>query len=59
MIASREAIFAITEARWGVMAGNIVPHLNAAIGVRRVRHPVLTCERPMEEATSIGGPQRL
>ena len=55
VIASREAIFAITEARWGVMAGIIVPHLNAAIGVRRVRHLALTCERfDAEEAHRIG-----
>jgi methylglutaconyl-CoA hydratase len=45
VIASDDAIFAITEARWGVMAGIIVPHLNAAIGVRNVRRYGLTCER--------------
>lgn len=45
VIASEDAIFAITEARWGVMAGIIVPHLNAAIGVRNVRRWGLTCER--------------
>ncbi|WP_420562307.1 enoyl-CoA hydratase-related protein [Thalassobaculum sp.] len=45
VIASEDAIFAITEARWGVMAGIIVPHLNAAIGVRNVRRYALTCER--------------
>lgn len=45
VIASADAIFAITEARWGVMAGIIVPHLNAAIGVRNLRRYGLTCER--------------
>lgn len=45
VIASEDAIFSITEARWGVMAGIIVPHLNAAIGVRNVRRYALTCER--------------
>lgn len=45
VIASQDAIFSITEARWGVMAGIIVPHLNAAIGVRNVRRFALTCER--------------
>lgn len=45
VVASEDAIFAITEARWGVMAGIIVPHLNAAMGVRNVRRYALTCER--------------
>ncbi len=45
VIASADALFSITEARWGVMAGIIVPHLNAAIGVRNVRRYALTCER--------------
>lgn len=45
VIASADAVFSITEARWGVMAGIIVPQLNAAIGVRNVRRYALTCER--------------
>jgi methylglutaconyl-CoA hydratase len=45
VIASEDAIFSITEARWGVMAGIIVPHLNSAIGSRNVRRYALTCER--------------
>lgn len=45
VIASSDAVFSITEARWGVMAGIIVPHLNAAIGARNVRRYALTCER--------------
>ena len=45
VIASADATFAITEARWGVMAGIIIPQLNAAMGVRNVRRYALTCER--------------
>lgn len=45
VIASEDATFAITEARWGVMAGIIIPQLNAAMGVRNVRRYALTCER--------------
>ncbi len=45
VLASEDAIFAITESRWGVMAGIIVPHLNAAMGSRAVRRYALTCER--------------
>jgi len=45
VIASEEAIFSIAEAKWGVMAGIIIPHLNASIGVRNVRRYALTCER--------------
>lgn len=55
VIASADAIFAITEARWGVMAGIIVPHLNAAIGVRNVRRWGLTCERfGADQAAAMG-----
>ena len=55
VIASEDAIFAITEARWGVMAGIIVPHLNATIGVRNVRRYALTCERfGAQEAKEMG-----
>ena len=45
VVASEDAIFSITEARWGVMAGIIIPHLNAAIGPRNVRRYAATCER--------------
>ena len=45
VIASEDAIFSISEAKWGVMAGIIIPHLNASIGVRNVRRYALTCER--------------
>ena len=45
VIASEDAVFSISEARWGVMAGIIIPHLNASIGVRNVRRYALSCER--------------
>ena len=45
VIASEDAIFSIAEAKWGVIAGIIIPHLNATIGVRNVRRYALTCER--------------
>ena len=55
VIASEDAIFSIAEARWGVMAGIIIPHLNASIGVRNVRRYALTCERfNAHEAKNIG-----
>ena len=45
VIASQDAMFAISEARWGVVASIIFPQLNAAIGVRNVRRYALSCER--------------
>ena len=55
VIASEDAIFSIAEAKWGVMAGIIIPHLNASIGVRNVRRYTLTCESfDATEAKNIG-----
>lgn len=55
VIATEDAQFSITETRWGLMAGIIVPQLNAAIGVRQVRRYALTCERfGAAEARRIG-----
>ena len=55
VVASEDAIFSIAEARWGVMAGIIIPHLSASIGVRNVRRYALTCERfNAHEAKNIG-----
>ncbi|MCC6193126.1 MAG: enoyl-CoA hydratase/isomerase family protein [Burkholderiales bacterium] len=55
VIASRDATFAITEARWGVIASIIFPQLNAAIGIRNVRRYALSCERfGAEQAQAIG-----
>ncbi|MDA0340922.1 MAG: enoyl-CoA hydratase-related protein [Proteobacteria bacterium] len=45
VIASEDALFSITETRWGVMASVIIPQLNAAIGSRNTRRYALTCER--------------
>ena len=45
VIAERSAQFAITEARWGLLASIIVPQLNAAMGARQVRRYALTGER--------------
>lgn len=44
-IASSETLFAITEARWGLLPSVILPQLNAAIGVRQVRRYALSCEQ--------------
>ena len=45
VIAAEDAQFSITETRWGLMAGIIIPQLNAAMGVRQVRRYAQTCER--------------
>jgi methylglutaconyl-CoA hydratase len=55
VVAADNAIFAITEARWGLMAGIILPQLCRAIGVRNVRRYALSCERfGPQEALRIG-----
>ncbi len=55
VLASRDAFFAVAEARWGTHAGPIFPHLAAAIGVRRLRRYALTGERfDAEKALAIG-----
>ena len=45
VIAETKSIFSISETRWGVMAGIIIPQLNKSIGVRNVRRYALSCER--------------
>ena len=45
VIASEDAIFSITEARWGLMAAPIIPQLTARMGLANVRRYALTCER--------------
>lgn len=45
VIAERSAVFAISEARWGLAATIIFPQLDAAIGVRQVRRYALSGER--------------
>lgn len=55
VLASEDAVFAITEARWGAIASIIFPHLNAAIGVRNVRRYALTGEKfNAEKAQTMG-----
>ena len=54
-IAADNAIFSISEVRWGIMAGIIIPQLNDAIGVRQVRRYAMTGERfDAYEARRIG-----
>ncbi len=45
VIAEEGAIFAITEARWGLVATPIVPQLLSRLGAGRLRRYSLTCER--------------
>ena len=55
VIAADNALFSISEARWGLTAAIIIPQLNDAIGVRQVRRYALTGERfGVEEARRIG-----
>jgi methylglutaconyl-CoA hydratase len=55
VIAADDALFAITEVRWGLTAAIIIPQLCDAIGVRQVRRYVLTGERfGAAEAQRIG-----
>jgi methylglutaconyl-CoA hydratase len=45
VIAADNALFSITEVRWGLVAAIIIPQLCDAIGVRQVRRYALTGER--------------
>ncbi|NKC10901.1 MAG: enoyl-CoA hydratase [Gammaproteobacteria bacterium] len=45
VIAADDAIFSITEARWGLMAAPIYPQLLSRLGPGRTRRYSLTCER--------------
>ena len=55
VVASEDAIFSISETRWGLMAGIILPQLCQAIGLRQVRRYALTGERfDAHEARRIG-----
>lgn len=55
VIAADNAMFAITETRWGLMAGIILPQLCQAIGLRALRRYALTGERfDAAEARRIG-----
>jgi methylglutaconyl-CoA hydratase len=55
VIASEDAIFAITEVRWGLIAAPMIPQLNARIGLASVRRYALTAERfDARQAKEIG-----
>lgn len=55
VIASEDAFFAITEAKWGLMAAPIYPQLIARLGVANTRRYSLTCERfNAQKAREIG-----
>jgi len=55
VIAADNALFSITEVRWGLTAAIIIPQLNEAIGIRQVRRYALTGERfGAEDARRIG-----
>ena len=55
VIAADNALFSITEVRWGLTAAIIIPQLCDAIGVRQVRRYALTGERfGAEDARRIG-----
>ncbi len=55
VIAADDALFSITEVRWGLTAAIIIPQLCDAIGVRQVRRYALTGERfGAAEACRIG-----
>jgi methylglutaconyl-CoA hydratase len=55
VIAADDALFSITEVRWGLTAAIIIPQLCDAIGVRQVRRYALTGERfGAAEAQRIG-----
>ena len=55
VVASEDAIFSISETRWGLMAGIILPQLCQAMGARQVRRYALTGERfDAHEARRLG-----
>ena len=55
VVAAEDAIFSISETRWGLMAGIILPQLCQAMGLRQVRRYALTGERfGAEEACRLG-----
>ena len=55
VVAADNAIFSITEVRWGLTAAIIIPQLCDAMGVRQVRRYALTGERfGADEARRVG-----
>jgi methylglutaconyl-CoA hydratase len=54
-VAADDAIFSISETRWGLMASIIIPQLADAMGIRQLRRYALTGERfGAHEARRIG-----
>ncbi len=55
VVASEDAVFSISETRWGLMAGIVLPQLCQAMGPRQVRRYALTGERfDAHEARRLG-----
>ncbi len=55
VVAADDAVFSISEVRWGLTAGIIIPQLIDAVGLRQVRRYALTGERfGADEARRIG-----
>jgi methylglutaconyl-CoA hydratase len=55
VVAASDAVFSISEVRWGLTAAIIIPQLGDAMGVRALRRYALTGERfGAEEARRIG-----
>jgi methylglutaconyl-CoA hydratase len=55
VVASEDAIFSISETRWGLMAGIILPQLCRSMGLRQARRYALTGERfDAHEARRVG-----
>ena len=55
VVASLDAVFSISEVRWGLHAGPILPQLAAAIGTGQLRRLALTGETfGAEKAMSLG-----
>jgi methylglutaconyl-CoA hydratase len=55
VVAAADAVFSISEVRWGLTAAIIIPQLVDAMGVRQLRRYALTGERfGAEEARRIG-----
>jgi methylglutaconyl-CoA hydratase len=54
-VAAEDAVFSVSETRWGLMAGIILPQLSRAMGPRHARRYALTGERfDAHEACRIG-----
>ena len=55
VVAADNALFSITEVRWGLTAAIIIPQLCDAIGVRQVRRYALTGERSARMRPVVSG----